>query len=133
MILPAVLCRALFELMPFTVNTTKPEENHSAIAYVQPLARVAVFQSTQNDDFGFAVFHDLHSFAKLCCYGFVLINNLRCFCMGQTFERDNTGVAYTCQANQLYKATRFLNANFRSYDASGNFLLALCGSGSLSF
>jgi hypothetical protein len=44
-------------------------------------------------------------------YGFMLINNLRCFCMGQTFERDNTCVTYPGQANQFNKAARFL-ANF---------------------
>lgn len=56
MILPAVLCCALFELMPFTANTTEREENHAAIAYVQPLTRVAIFQSTQNDDFALRFF-----------------------------------------------------------------------------
>lgn len=58
MILPAILCCAVFELMPFTANTTEREENHASIAYIQPLARVAVFQSAKNDDFGFTVFHD---------------------------------------------------------------------------
>ena len=54
---------------------------------------------------------------------FVLVDNLHDFCMVQSFEIDNTCVAYTRQADQLYKATRFLNANFWRYNDAGNFLL----------
>ena len=44
--------------------------------------------------------------------------------MGQTFEGDNTCVTYPGQANQFNKTARFLNANFRRYNAAGDFLLA---------
>jgi hypothetical protein len=66
-------------------------------------------------------------------YGFMLINNLRCFCMGQTFEGDNTCVTYPGQANQFNKAARFLNANFWRYNAAGDFLLAFAAAEALSF
>ncbi len=55
---------------------------------------------------------------------FVLFDNFHYFCMYQSFESDNTCVAYTHQADQLYKATRFLNANFGRYNAAGDFFLS---------
>lgn len=53
----------------------------------------------------------------------MLVNYFHDFCMDQSFERDKTRVAYTRQADQLYKATCFLNANFGCYNAAGYFLL----------
>jgi hypothetical protein len=64
---------------------------------------------------------------------FVLVDNFHDFCMDQSFERDNTCVTYTRQADQLYKATRFLNANFWRYNAAGNFLLTFAAAEALSF
>ncbi|WP_226930255.1 hypothetical protein, partial [Hafnia alvei] len=47
MILPAVLRRAIFELMAFLSYSATRKENHPAIANVQPLPRVTVLMDVE--------------------------------------------------------------------------------------
>jgi len=47
MIFPAVLRRAIFELMAFLSYSAQRKENHPAIANVQPLPRVAIFMDVE--------------------------------------------------------------------------------------